>query len=121
MSLGPLETQVMGVLWDHSAASVRETITALSSDHAYTTIATVLTHLEAKGLVEKLLDGRAKRYQATLSREEHCASIMRAALAGGVDRAAAIDCFVDQLNGADLDYLWDALTRRRAASLASSP
>src|SRR5699024_5007211 len=37
--LGPLERQVLEILWDHGARSVRQVIDLLPTDPAYTTIA----------------------------------------------------------------------------------
>src|SRR5690606_22822021 len=54
MRLGPLEIQVMEVLWSEKSATIRQVITILGQNHAYTTIATVLGNLERKTLVHPL-------------------------------------------------------------------
>jgi len=48
LRLGALERQVMNVLWDLGASTIRSVIESLSSDPAYTTIATVLGNLVRK-------------------------------------------------------------------------
>lgn len=113
--LGPLESQVMGVLWDGGPASAREVIARLDGARAYTTIATVTTHLEEKGLVRRERVGRAVRFAPTLARHEYCAAMMRHILDAGGNRAEAIACFVDQLDEEDLRVV------RRAIAESSGP
>ena len=55
---GALEKQVMGLLWDHEPLTVRQIIELSEAEPAYTTIATVLTNLERKGLVSRERRGR---------------------------------------------------------------
>jgi predicted transcriptional regulator len=77
--LGPLELEVMTILWQHiGPMSVRQVHTALGDrDRAYTTTMTTLVTLARKGLVHRqtvkdCLDvgrrGRAYRYTPTHSR-----------------------------------------------------
>lgn len=112
--LGALEQQVIDVLWDHGNLTIRQVIEHLPTKPAYTTIATVLGHLERKELVAPERDGRSVRYRPRHSREEHAARLMEHALAASRDRAASILHFVDAIEPSDVELLRDYLRRREA-------
>ena len=111
LRLGSLEQQVMDVLWDNGASSVREIIDALPAANAYTTIATVLRNLERKKLVSAQRRRRSVHYSARTSRDEHAANLMNQALASSKDRAASILHFVDTISDDDADLLRRYLER----------
>lgn len=110
--LGPLETQVMDLLWDGGASTIRGVIDRLPGDFAYTTIATVLNNLQRKCLVDSGKQGRSTVYSARTTREEHVASVMDHALGTSRDRAASILHFAERIPDSDLDLLRDYLRRR---------
>jgi predicted transcriptional regulator len=94
---GELESTVMQWLWDHGEpATVREVHTALVAKReiAYTTVLTVMDNLYKKGWLTREPVGRAHRYQPVASREQYGARLMREALDGSGDRAAALLHFV---------------------------
>jgi len=68
--LGPLETEVMDVLWDASEANVHEVATKLARPLAYTTVMTTLDRLYKKGLLDRRKADRAFVYKPRLSRSE---------------------------------------------------
>lgn len=103
--LGALEQQVMDLLWNEGPLTVRQIIEALGNDPAYTTIATVLTNLERKQLVERERHGRSVLHAPTISREEHAATLMQKALVNGGDRAASILHFVEGIGAEDVELL----------------
>ena len=103
--LGALEAQVMDLLWSGGMFTVRSIIEQLSSDPAYTTIATVLTNLRKKGLVCTGKNGHSTLYGACVSREEHAARIMDHALNESGDRTASILRFIDGMPEDDLRML----------------
>ncbi|MCH8559185.1 BlaI/MecI/CopY family transcriptional regulator [Nesterenkonia sp. LB17] len=103
--LGPLEQQVMDLLWDHSGHTVREVMDQLPSRPAYTTIATVMGNLERKALVAPTRVGRSVRYLPQRTREEHTAGLMRHALGVSRDRTASILHFVDTMPDEERDLL----------------
>ncbi|EXF24715.1 MarR family transcriptional regulator [Nesterenkonia sp. AN1] len=103
--LGPLEQQVMDLLWDHSGHTVREVMDQLPSRPAYTTIATVMGNLERKALVTPTREGRSVRYLPQRTREEHTAGLMRQALGVSRDRTASILHFVDTMPEDERDLL----------------
>lgn len=65
------ELDVMTVLWDRgpsTASEVREQLVAADVDLAYNTVLTVLRVLEEKGHVSHVVEGKAHRYRALVSR-----------------------------------------------------
>lgn len=109
--LGALERQVMEVLWEHGAGTVREVIDHLPHDPAYTTISTVLRNLERKNMVVPARERNAARYRPRRSRDEHAAMLMEHALATSSDRRASILHFVEGMAPDDLALLRDHLAR----------
>lgn len=110
--LGTLEQQVMDVLWDEGASSIRQIIVLLGGRHAYTTIATVLGNLEKKCLVMPKRDGRSVHYEPRCTREVHAARLMEQALSTSNDRLASIMHFIDTIDPRDAELLRDYLSER---------
>jgi predicted transcriptional regulator len=113
---GQLERAVLGVLWDAAApVSARDVLAALAQrdgaqrELAVTTVLTVLDRLRRKGLVRRERDGRAHRYQASVTREDYVADLMVEALGQAPDRGAALTRFLGAVGPADADYLRRAL------------
>jgi len=110
--LGTLEAVVMERLWTADGpVSVRSVLEQLTEEReiAYTTVMTVLDNLHSKGFASRAKDGRAYRYCAAVSREEHTAGMLDDVLAGSPDRSAALMHFVERLSDEDLDGLRSAL------------
>jgi predicted transcriptional regulator len=76
---------------------------------ATTTVLTVLSRLERKGLVSRERDGRAHRYRAVASREDHVAELMNDALDGVPDRGAVLARFIGFIPAAERARLRDLL------------
>src|SRR5699024_7070152 len=110
--LGALESQVMELLWDGGPSTIRELIGSLPGSPAYTTIATVLTNLQRKGLAASRKKGRSTVYRASCTREQHVASMMSDALGSSRDRAASILHFAESMPESELDLLRDFLAQR---------
>ena len=108
-ALGPLERQVLEILWDRGALTVRQVIDALPTDPAYTTIATVLTNLKRKRYARSRREGRSTSYEPVTSREDHDAAVMGGVLAASRDRSATILRFADSMSAEDLDLLREHL------------
>src|SRR5262245_33850670 len=70
--LGDLQLKIMKVLWEREDATVSTVLEALSkeTDLAYTTIATMLRKMEARGLVTHRVEGRSFVYRAKVAAEE---------------------------------------------------
>jgi predicted transcriptional regulator len=67
--LGDLQLQIMKVLWERREATVADVHQALPGDRdlAYTTVATMLRKMEARGLVRHRLEGRSFVYRAAVA------------------------------------------------------
>ena len=112
--LGQLEASVMARLWDSSGpVSVRDVLEDLQRERpiAYTTVMTVLDNLHRTGFVRREKDGRAYKYSATLSREEHTSGLLEQVLSQSTDRGATLLHFVGHMSQEELDDLRLALAR----------
>src|SRR3954454_4320848 len=73
--LHPLEAEVMEELWARSEATVGDVRTALNARggkvRAYTKLLTVMTRLDAKGLLVRRRAGRLDVYAPALSRDAY--------------------------------------------------
>lgn len=73
VSLSELQLALMRVLWARGQASTAEVVDALREQQrplAHTTVATLLTRLEKRGLLASERDGRALVYRAAVSEPE---------------------------------------------------
>jgi predicted transcriptional regulator len=109
--LGDLERTVMQALWAaDEPLSGREVAAALARpDLAYTTVLTVLTRLERKGLVRRDSTAKAHTYRAVASREDHVTELMQQALGQAGDRAAALQHFARTMTPEEAAALRNAL------------
>lgn len=115
--LGTLEHQVMDVLWDCAdELCVRRVLERLATTTlAYTTVATVLTNLLRKGMVERTSTVRSWAYRPTMPRSEYVAGCMLQTLRSAEDRAAVLQELVRRLGPAE-----HAALRRELQSTTSS-
>jgi|SRR5690625_498772 len=107
--LGPLEQEVMNVLWASCEAHDEPlTIRAVANtmpELAYTTVATVLTNLKTKGMVEQLRDRPVLRYRPVRGRAQHAAWMMQEILRGAHNRRRCLERFVYELDAEDIATL----------------
>ncbi len=111
---GDLEAEVMARVWDHDApVTVRELLDELRRERAiaYTTVMSTMDNLHRKGLLNRDKDGKAYRYTAVASREEHSARLMREAMAEAGDTEAVLSHFVAQMDGEESQLLGAVLRR----------
>jgi predicted transcriptional regulator len=106
-TLGALERRVMDVLWDcPDQLCARRVLDRLTTTElAYTTVATVLTNLTRKGLVERVPGARRWNYRPSLSREEYAVACVEQALGTAGDRAAALRLLAARLPAEERDTL----------------
>ncbi|MCC3271838.1 BlaI/MecI/CopY family transcriptional regulator [Arthrobacter zhangbolii] len=112
-TLGELERAMMDLLWESAeAASANELRELLarreetdSKGLAVTTVLTVLSRLEKKGLVERERDTRPHRYRAVTTRAEHTAELMHEALGTANDREAVLARFVGSVSETEAEML----------------
>ena len=112
---GELEAVVMARVWDHDpyTVTVREIFDELAAERriAYTTVMSTMDNLHAKGWLDREKDGRAYRYWAVMTREEHTANLMREALEGGGRPELVLAHFVEQMDAEESEGLRAALRR----------
>jgi predicted transcriptional regulator len=102
--LGDLQLKIMKVLWNREEATVAQVIEGIENhaDLAYTTVATMLRKMEARGLVAHRAEGRSFLYRAKVA-------------AADVSRSMA-DHLVDRLfEGSLLDVVNHLLTTREVS------
>ena len=105
----------MAVLWAANGPLTAKSVGDALGDRslAITTVLTVLSRLERKGLVRRRRDERAHTYAPVSTREEHVAELMREALGTAHDRDGALVRFVGTASDDELDALRRALRTRR--------
>jgi predicted transcriptional regulator len=110
--LGPLEQEVLELVWQRGTASVRDIHLALDERLAYTTLMTTLDRLFKKGLLTRQKDGRAFCYSPRTTPEELARGLTRRALDGLLGRnpdgvEPLLACIVDAVTEHDRELLDD--------------
>jgi predicted transcriptional regulator len=82
---------------------------------AYTTVATILTRLTDKGLVERDASGRTHVYWPTVGEVDVASTGFRSVLTRSHDRRALLQGFVQSLSPDDENLLQTLLTQARRA------
>lgn len=113
--LGPLEREVMDVLWAAgSPLSVRGVLAAMTGEperpvRAYTTVQTVADRLVEKGALTRAHEGRSWAYAPTADRAAHVTAELVAMLDATPERAGALRGLVAALGKRDQRVLREAL------------
>lgn len=107
--LGPFERQVLQRLWSRGSATVRELLADGKIHQAYTTVMTTMDRLYKKGLLDRVVEGRAFRYTPRHTPEE-------------LQRATALESIRQLLGSGEasslpLSYLVEALSAHDAQLL----
>lgn len=70
--LGPLERNIMEVLWSHGESRVKDILSAFPDkrDISYSTVITVTNRMVEKGLVKRIKIGKTYFYSPTYSKDE---------------------------------------------------
>ena len=112
---GELEAAVMDRVWDHDpyTVTVREVFEEMAQQRriAYTTVMSTMDNLHTKGWLDRELEGRAYRYWAVLTREQHTARLMREALDGGGRSELVLNYFIEQIGPEESEDLRSALRK----------
>jgi predicted transcriptional regulator len=96
---GALETDVLRVLWAADKPLLPGEINErLNAGYAYTSVATILTRLQAKGLVARSPAGRAYAYQAAVDEAGLAVRRISELLDASSDRAKVLSRFIDGLS-----------------------
>src|SRR5438270_8963044 len=108
-ALGPLELQLLRVLWKRGEGTVRHLIDEGLVQGAYTTVMTTLDRLHKKGLLSRVRDGRAYRYSPKKTEAEYdrhaVANNLRKLLSSGIDASAPVSLLVDTITEHDAALL----------------
>jgi predicted transcriptional regulator len=119
--LGPLEQDVMDVVWRLRDATVRDVHAELVAgrDIAYTTVMTTMARLARKGLLLRDTADLAHRYRPVVSRDQYARGAVGDVLAWLLERypepaVAYLADVVEELDDVTLEQLRDAVARRRA-------
>ena len=105
------ERQIMDVIHQLGEATVTEVLEQLSAPPSYSSVRTMIRHLETKGLLSHRQDGKRYVYKATQSREAASRSALRKLMdvffaGSATDAVAAIlDVSSESLEPADLDRM----------------
>ena len=120
--LGPLETEIMQILWEDERSTVKKVHRKLSQqrDIAYTTVMTTMSRLAEKGVLNRHREGLAYVYTPAITEDDFVTMVVQQVLDGLLDdySETAIDYMVDYLarrNPSELRRLQKALTARVAA------
>jgi predicted transcriptional regulator len=118
--LGPLEQEVMDVVWRLGDTTVRDVHAELSASRsiAYTTVMTTMSRLATKGMLLRDTAGLAHRYRPAVSREHYARSAVGNVLTWLLERypepaVAYLADVVDDVDDVTLDELRAAVDRRR--------
>lgn len=96
---GALERDVLHVLWDADRPLLPGEINdQLDAGYAYTSIATILTRLQAKGLVSRTPAGRAFVYHTTVDEPDLAARRISELLDSASDRSQVLGRFIGGLS-----------------------
>jgi len=118
--LGPLEAEIMDVVWDSSEVTVRDVHRNLNEKRpiAYTTVMTTLGRLTDKGLVRRVEDQPAHRFSPLVSREQYARTTVKSVVDWLVSHFPdpAVSYFVDRVEEEDeqvIERLREAIEQRR--------
>lgn len=96
---GALEHDVLRVLWDSDRPLLPAEINErLAGDYAYTSIATILTRLQAKGLATRSPAGRAFAYEAAVDEPDLAVRRIGELLDSSSDRSQVLSRFIGGLS-----------------------
>jgi predicted transcriptional regulator len=122
--LGPLEQEVMDVVWRRGETTVRAVHDDLAARRtiAYTTVMTTMTRLATKGLLTRDTEGLAHRYRPAVSRERYARSAVNDVMSWLLERypEPAVSYLADVVHDVDdvsLEELRAAVERRRSREL----
>lgn len=117
--LGPLQREVLDVLWERGEATVHEVVEAMAPEKkpAYTTVLTALQKLEKAGWATHAAHGRAYVYRPTESRTTATGKSVRAFLSSLFQGRSEL-LLEHLVNDAELDdmelkKLQDLIARKR--------
>lgn len=119
--LGPLEQEVMEVVWELDDATVRDVHDRLAARRqiAYTTVMTTMTRLATKGFLRRDTDALAHRYRPAVSRADYAHSTVANVMGWLVERypepaVSYLSEVVGEIDEGTLGRLREVVDRRRS-------
>ena len=114
----PREMDILKVLWDQGASSVKGVHRQLlqrEPDLAYNTVQTMLRIMEDKGLVGHILEGRSFVYSATFTRDQSMACFLERVFDGAASQLVLSLLRNEQVSSEELEEMQSliAAARRR--------
>ena len=118
--LGPLEQQLLQLLWARGNGTVRELVEDGGISLAYTTVMTTLDRLYKKQLLDRAPEGRAFRYFPRQSAEQlqmaAAGEAIRQLLSANETSSLPLSCFIEAITEYDaklLDRLQELVETKR--------
>ncbi|MGI8407204.1 MAG: BlaI/MecI/CopY family transcriptional regulator [Actinomycetota bacterium] len=107
--LGPLESEIMDVVWERGDVTVRDVHTSLGAAKviAYTTVMTTLGRLADKGFLERIEQQPAHHYKARVSRDQYAKSTVKSVVDWLVGHFPdpAVAYFIDKVEAEDEEVI----------------
>ena len=120
LSLGPLEAEILEIVWQAKKVTVKDVLDCLLSDPnrelAYTSVTTVLRRLTKKGWLKCDKSGRAFYWQALVTKEQAQAIKSYESLNGflAVSNPDVVASFADSLDTSSLEQMEQIAARLQA-------
>ena len=117
LSLGPLETEILEIVWKFETVTVKNVHEYILKDPnrelAYTSVTTVLRRLTQKGWLKCSKKGRAFSWHALISREQAQAIQSYERLNGflAISNPDVVASFADSLDTSSLEQIEEIATR----------
>lgn len=107
--LGPLETDIMQIIWQDERSTVKKVHRKLSQQReiAYTTVMTTMSRLTEKGVLRRHREGLAYVYTPAISESDFVTMVVQQVLDG----------LLDDYSTTAVDYMIDYLARRNPNEL----
>ncbi|ABU57382.1 MULTISPECIES: BlaI/MecI/CopY family transcriptional regulator [Roseiflexus] len=107
--LGPLETDIMQIIWQDERSTVKKVHRKLSQQReiAYTTVMTTMSRLAEKGVLRRHREGLAYVYTPAITESDFVTMVVQQVLDG----------LLDDYSTTAIDYMIDYLARRNPKEL----
>ncbi len=107
--LGPLETEIMQILWEDERSTVKKVHRKLAQQReiAYTTVMTTMSRLAEKGVLNRHREGLAYVYTPAITEEDFVTMVVQQVLDG----------LLDDYSDTAIDYMVDYLAKRNPSEL----
>ena len=114
-NLGPLERQVMDIVWKQKKATVYSVVEELCHENklAYTTVMTVMSRLACKGVLIREKKGKTFFYQPKECKEKFIQSLVHTTISKMVDTFGedALLAFVDETKSLTTEHKQKLLSK----------